>query len=110
WEKAIQRLETAQRLSPQAIDYTNTGWGYYNAAIRDRERNGPEAGEAKLRSALLILQKAVDADSRFAAAYVNLGSTNNALGNHESAADALNTALSLQNDWVVALNQLGIAN
>ncbi len=47
-------------------------------------------------------------DPKLDGAYLNLGSTNNALGDHEAAIAALNMALSLHSDWVIALNQLGL--
>ena len=39
---------------------------------------------------------------------MNLGSTNNAMGNYDAAVTALNVAFTLHNDWVIAINQLGL--
>jgi tetratricopeptide (TPR) repeat protein len=54
------------------------------------------------------LQAAVQKDPKLDAAYMNLGSTNNALGDFQAAVAALNIALSLRQDWVIAINQLGL--
>ena len=43
------------------------------------------------------------------AAYLNLGSTNNSLGDHKGAEVALNQALALNSNWVLAMNQLGVS-
>ena len=108
WDKAIARLEQARKLSPNAVDETNVGWGYYNSAQVDKQnKNEPEA-TAKLQKSREASQAAVQKDPKLDAAYMNLGSASNALGDFEAAVAALNTALSLRRDWVPALNQLGV--
>lgn len=108
WDQAIARLEQARKLSPNAVDDTNAGWGYYNAAQVDKQNKNDEQANAKLQKSKDAHQAAVQKDPKLDAAYVNLGSTNNALGDFEAAVAALNIALSLRSDWVVALNQLGV--
>jgi len=108
WGKAVARTLTAQELSPTPIDYTNVGWAYYNAAEADKQAKKDAEAAANYELGKAFLQKAVAADPRFDAAYLNLGSTNNALGDYEGAVAALNIALSLHNDWVIAINQLGL--
>lgn len=108
WDKAIARLEQARKLSPNAVDDTNVGWGYYNSAQVDKQNKNDAEANAKLEKSRESHEAAVQKDPKLDAAYVNLGSTNNALGNFEAAVAALNTALSLRGDWVIALNQLGL--
>jgi tetratricopeptide (TPR) repeat protein len=108
WDKSTARLEEAHTLSPTAIDNTNLGWGYYNAAHEDKANKNDAEATAKLEKSKTALETATKQDPKLDAAYMNLGSTNNALGNYDAAVAALNVALSLHNDWVIALNQLGL--
>ena len=108
WEGAIAKLEQARKLSPQAVDDSNVGWGYYNGAQTDKQNKNDAEASAKLTKGRDSLQAAVQKDPKLDAAYMNLGSTNNSLGDYEAAVAALNTALSLRSDWVIALNQLGL--
>lgn len=108
WDKSVARLNQARTLSPSAVDNTNLGWAYYNAARQDQAAGREAEAKQKLELARQYLQTAVSLDPKMDAAYLNLGATNNSLGDHEAAVQALNTALSLRNDWVIAMNQLGI--
>ena len=108
WDKAIVRLDQAKKLSPTAIDDSNLGWAYYNAAQVDKQNKNDAQANEKLAKSKESLQTAVQKDPKLDAAYMNLGSTNNALGDFEAAVAALNIALSLRRDWVIALNQLGV--
>lgn len=110
WDKSVARLNTARELSPSAIDNNNTGWGYYNAARHDRANNRPpEESQAKLELGKQYLETAVQQDPQLDAAQLNLGATKNSLGDFAGAVAALNAALALRGDWVIALNQLGLA-
>ena len=109
WDKAVVRLNTARELSPSAVDNTNTGWGYYNAARADRDAKMDESATAKLQLGKAFLEKAVEQDPKMDAAYLNLGATNNSLGDYPAAVTALNQAVTLHSDWVIAHNQLGLA-
>jgi tetratricopeptide (TPR) repeat protein len=108
WDKATARLDQARKLSPSAIDDSNLGWAYYNSAQADKQAKKDAEATAKLQKSKESLQVAVQKDPKLDAAYMNLGSTNNALGDFEAAVAALNVALSLRRDWVIALNQLGV--
>jgi tetratricopeptide (TPR) repeat protein len=108
WDKSVVRLEQARKLSPNAVDDTNVGWGYYNSAQADKQNKKDAEANAKLQKGRESLQAAVQKDPKLDAAYMNLGSTNNALGDFEAAVAALNIALSLRRDWVIAINQLGL--
>lgn len=109
WDKASARLETAKELSPTAIDHNNLGWAHYNTGRADAKVEKTDEANAKFALARAELQQAVTMDAAFYPAYVNLGSTNNALGDFAAAITALNQALRYRNDWVIALNQLGLA-
>lgn len=108
WDKAVARLDQARKLSPSAVDDSNLGWAYYNSAQVDKQNKKDAEATAKLEKSRESLQVAVQKDPKLDAAYMNLGSTNNALGDFQAAVAALNVALSLRNDWVIALNQLGL--
>ena len=108
WDKAVARLLTARELSPTAVDNTNLGWAYYNAAKIDKKNGDEAAAKAKFELARTYLDTAVQQDPKLDAAYLNLGSTSNELGEHEKAVNSLNTALALHSNWVIAYNQLGL--
>ncbi|MEP7148729.1 MAG: tetratricopeptide repeat protein [Acidobacteriota bacterium] len=108
WDKAVARLDQAHKLSPAAVDDSNLGWAYYNAAQVDKQNKKDAEANAKLEKGRESLRAAVQKDPKLDAAYMNLGSTNNALGDFEAAVAALNIALSLRSDWVIAINQLGL--
>lgn len=110
WDRAAERLETAKTMSPTAEDESNVGWAYYNAAQADKAAKNDAEAAAKLEKAKASLQTAVQKDPNLDAAHLNLGSTYNSLGEHEKAVIALNEAVRLHNDWVIALNQLGLAH
>jgi superkiller protein 3 len=109
WEKATARLETASDMGSSAVDDTNVGWAYYNAAQADRAADKDADADAKLEKGKASLQTAVQKDPNLDAAHLNLGSTYNSLGEHDKAVGSLNEAVRLHNDWVIALNQLGLA-
>ena len=109
WDKSVARLNTARELSPDPVDNNNAGWGYYNAAKFDRANNREAESTAKLELGKKYLETAVAQDPEMEAAHLNLGATRNSLGDFGGAVAALNAALSLHGDWVIALNQLGLA-
>lgn len=109
WDKSVARLETARAISPTAVDDNNAGWGYYNAAQVDKQAKNDAAAREKLEKSKTSFQAATQKDPKLDAAYVNLGSTHNSLGEYDQAVLALNQANQLHGDWVVALNLLGIA-
>ncbi len=109
WDKATARLETAKGMSPSAADESNVGWAYYNSAQTDKAAKNDAAAKEKLEKGKASLQTAVQKDPNLDAAHLNLGSTYNSLGEHDKAVVSLNEAVRLHNDWVIALNQLGLA-
>jgi superkiller protein 3 len=109
WDKAIARLQTAKDLSPDAIDYTNLGWGYYNAAQQDLKTEKKAESQAKLAQGKAILQKAVELNPQFDAAQMNLGITFSGLGEYQNAVETLKKANNLRKNWIAAINELGVA-
>lgn len=109
WDTAIARLQTAKDLSPDSIDYTNLGWGYYNAAQNDNKAKNETAAQAKFAQGKEVLQKAVELNPKFDAAHLNLGITYTGLGEYQNAVDSLTKANILHKDWVIGVNELGVA-
>lgn len=109
WDKAVARLQTARDLSPDSIDYSNLGWGYYNAAQKDSDDGNKDAAEAKYEQGKTILLKAVELNPKFDAAHLNLGITYTGLGDYKNAVDTLTKANNLHRNWLVGINELGVA-
>jgi tetratricopeptide (TPR) repeat protein len=108
WDKSVARLETASELSPTAVDNSNVGWAYYNAGNAAKANKDDEKAKENYEKGKVSLEKAVQQDPKLDAAQLNLGSTYNSLGEFQLAVAVLTTALSLHNDWVIAINQLGV--
>jgi len=108
WDKSVARLNTASELSPTAIDNSNVGWAYYNEANTQTAAKNDAAAKTNYELGKTYLQKAVAQDPKLDAAYLNLGSTHNALGEFQEAVKVLNVAVGLHQNWVIAINQLGL--
>jgi superkiller protein 3 len=108
WDKSVARLETAKEISPTAVDNSNVGWAYYNSGNAETAAKNQEAADKDYALAKTNLQKAVEQDPKLDAAYVNLGSTHNALKEFQLAVNVLQIALGLHGNWVIATNQLGL--
>ena len=109
WGAAVISLENAVKISPDGYDYTNLGWAYYNAAQIDKASKRQADATTKLTRGREVLQKAVDMNVNNAGTYMNLGLTQNDLGEYDNAVNSFNKALSLRANWVPALNELGFA-
>lgn len=107
WDKAVHWLATAHELNSSAVDYNNMGWGYYNLGRADLAAKDEPGAKANFALGKAFLEKAVEKDPKLDAAYLNLGATHNSLGEYQAGANALNQALSLHADWIIAINQLG---
>ncbi len=108
WDKSVDRLGTAHTLEPTAIDASNVGWAYYNAGQAYKAEKKDNEAKASYELGKAALQEAVQKDPKLDAAYLNLGSTYNGLGDFQAAVNALNIAINLRRDWVIAINQLGV--
>ncbi len=107
WDESVAQLKTASEISPTAIDNSNVGWAYYNAGNSQAAAKNDAAATTNYDLAKSYSQKAVDQDPKLDAAYLNLGSTHNKLGEFQFAVNVLKTALGLHSNWVIATNQLG---
>jgi len=108
WDKSAERLKTANELGKSAVDNSNVGWAYYNAGAQAKTKNDDAAAKANYEQGKVFLQKAVEQDPKLDAAYLNLGSTYNGLGEYQLAVSILNVAIGLRPNWVIAINQLGL--
>lgn len=109
WGAAINSLESATKSSPDAYDYTNLGWAYYNAAQQDKSFKREADAKNKLAQGKAVLQKAAAMNVNNAGTYMNLGLTQNDLGEYSEAAASFEKCLQLRSNWVLALNELGFA-
>lgn len=107
WNGSVEKLNTAAEISPTAIDNSNMSWGYYNSGKAKSAANDEEGAKKDYERSRTASQKAIDQDPKLDAAYLNLGSTHNALGEFQQAVDVLTRALGLRGDWAIAMNQLG---
>ena len=107
WDKSAARLMTANELGKSAVDNSNVGWAYYNAGAQATTNKDDAAAKANYELGKAFLQKAVEQDPKLDAAYLNLGSTYNGLGEYQLAVSILNVAVGLRPNWVLAINQLG---
>lgn len=108
WDKSVARLQTAREMSPTAVDDSNMGWAYYNSGNAKAEAKDTAGAKADYEMGRSYLQKAVERDPKLDAAYLNLGSTYNGLGDYAAAVNALKVAVGLRQNWVIAINQLGM--
>ncbi|MGI8469235.1 MAG: tetratricopeptide repeat protein [Pyrinomonadaceae bacterium] len=107
---AIEKLNIAVSINPDAADYTNLGWAYYNAAQLDtRVKKDDAAAKSKLQLGKIALQKATELNPKYRAAFLNLGVTSTDLGDFQGAVAALKVAVELKEDWIPANNELGLA-
>ena len=107
WDKSAARLLEARENGKTAVDDSNVGWAYYNAGATAKTKNDDAAAKANYALGRAFLEKAVQEDPKLDAAYLNLGSTYNGLGEFQLAVSVLNVALGIRPNWVVAINQLG---
>ena len=108
WDESVAQLSKAKEISPTAVDESNLGWAYYNGGNADKVAKNDAGANDKYGKAKVNLQDATRKDPKLDAAYLNLGSTHNALGEHQDAVNVLNTAVKLRPNWVIAINQLGL--
>ena len=110
WNVAITSFEKAIELSPNAADYSNLGWAYYNAGSLDLIQRREADGKAKLEKAKTALQSALNLKPAYMEApLLNLGMTLSDLGDYQGAIKALKAATDKKSDWTFAINELGIA-
>lgn len=108
WDKSVDRLHTAEEISPTAIDNSNVGWAYYNSGAEKAHANNEAGAKEDYEKGKVSLQAAVEKDPNLDAAYLNLGSTHNGLGEFQDAVNVLNVVVGRRKGWTIAMNQLGL--
>lgn len=110
WNSGIDSLEKAVAINPNAADYSNLGWAYYNSGSLDIRQKREAEGRAKLEKAKLALQKSLDLKPAYSEApLLNLGMVMIDLGDFNGAIAPLKAATDIKGDWAFALNELGLA-
>jgi tetratricopeptide (TPR) repeat protein len=123
WIPSITSLNKAVALNPEAFDYTNLGWAYYNGAQADlyekakadKDANPTLAqqkdsdAKAKLAQAKVSLEKSDSLNPNFVGTLLNLGVTLTDLGDYQGSVDVLRKCAQLRPNWFPCLNELGIA-
>jgi len=110
WSTTIKNLEKAVELSPNAADYTNLGWAYYNAGKIDLMQKREAEGKAKLEQAKTALQKAIALNPAFIEApQLNLGVAMIDLGDYAGAIAALKPVTEKRPEWNFSNYALGVA-
>lgn len=110
WSTTIKNLEKAVELSPNAADYTNLGWAYYNAGKIDVIQKKEAEGKAKLEQAKIALQKAIALNPSFIEApQLNLGVALIDLNDYAGAIAALKPVTEKRPEWNFSNYALGVA-
>lgn len=110
WTRAIKNFEKAAELSPNASDYTNLGWAYYNSAKIALLQQSAAEGKAGLANAKTALQKAVAMNPTFIEApLLNLGVAQIDSEEYVEAVKSLKTVTEKRPDWNFAVYALGVA-
>jgi tetratricopeptide (TPR) repeat protein len=110
WNTTVKNLEKAVELSPNAADYTNLGWAYFNAGKIDLTQKKEVEGKAKLEQAKIALQKAIALGPQYIEApLLNLGVSLIDLGDYTGAINALTQVTAKRPDWNFANYALGVA-
>lgn len=110
WERAIKNFEKAAELSPNASDYTNLGWAYYNSSKIALGQKSEAEAKAGLANAKTALQKAVAMNPTFVEApLLNLGVAQIDSGEFAEAVKSLKPVTEKRPDWNFATYALGVA-
>jgi tetratricopeptide (TPR) repeat protein len=110
WDRAIKNFEKAAELSPNASDYTNLGWAYYNSSKTAQNQKLEAEAKAGLAKAKTALQKAIAMNPTFIEApLLNLGVAQIDLGDYAGAVDSLKRVTEKRPEWNFAFYALGVA-
>jgi tetratricopeptide (TPR) repeat protein len=110
WARAIKNFEKAAELSPNASDYTNLGWAYYNSAKTALNQKLEAEGKAGLANAKVALQKAIAMNPTFIEApLLNLGVAQIDSGDYAGAVESLKKVTEKRPEWNFAVYALGVA-
>lgn len=109
YETAVDHLNEAAVMSPDAAYYSNIGMAYNNSANADFKYDRQAEAKSKLEKSKTALQKAISLSPRLFAAHHNLGTALLGLGDYQGAVSALQTAVGLRDDYFITSLQLGAA-
>ncbi len=110
WNAMIDKFQKATELVPDAVNYSNLGWAYFNVGHLDVVSRRETAGREKLLKAKTALEKAIELKPAFVEApLMNLGGTLIDLGEYPAAIEILKQVAGKRGDWVTADYMLGVA-
>ncbi len=106
----IDKFQKATDLVPDAVNYSNLGWAYFNQGHLDMVSRREAAGREKLLKAKAALETAISMKPTFIEApLMNLGGTLIDLGEYPAAIETLKQVAGKRGDWQTADYMLGVA-
>ncbi len=110
WNAMVDKFQKAVDLVPDAINYSNLGWAYFNQGHLDAIMKREGGGRERLLKAKDALENAVRQNPKFVEApLMNLGGTLIDLGDYSGAIEALKRVTEKRSDWQNADYMLGVA-
>lgn len=110
WTSMLTNFQKATDLVPDAINYSNLGWAYFNQGHLDVVSRREAAGREKLLKAKAALESAINLKPQFIEApLMNLGGTLIDLGEYPAAIETLKKVSGKRGDWQTADYMLGVA-
>lgn len=110
WISMLANFQKATDLVPDAINYSNLGWAYFNQGHLDVVSKREAAGREKLLKAKAALESAINLKPQFVEApLMNLGGTLIDLGEYPAAIETLRKVSGKRGDWQVADYMIGVA-
>lgn len=110
WTTMLSHFQKATDLVPDAINYSNLGWAYFNQGHLDVVSRREAVGREKLLKAKAALESAINLKPQFIEApLMNLGGTLIDLGEYPAAIETLKKVSGKRGDWQTADYMLGVA-
>ena len=110
WISMLDNFQKATDLVPDAINYSNLGWAYFNQGHLDVVSRRDAAGREKLLKAKAALESAINLKPQFVEApLMNLGGTLIDLGEYPAAIETLKKVSGKRGDWQKEDYMLGVA-
>lgn len=110
WIPMLNNFQKAVDLAPDAINYSNLGWAYFNQGHLDMASKREAEGREKLLKAKAALESAINLKPQFVEApLMNLGGTFIDLGDYAAAIETLKKVSGKRSDWQTADYMMGVA-
>lgn len=110
WIPMLDKFQKAADLVPDAVNYSNLGWAYFNQGHLDMASKRETEGRAKLLKAKVALESAINLNPKFVEApLMNLGGTYIDLGDYAAAIETLKKVSGKRGDWQTADYMIGVA-